>query len=119
MIIFKVTKSQDFTLSLEDTFLEKPQLGVKLIPPLSLLRANLLDLDVNEKVQSFISLMLYFGMILTNNKPITRTNDRLPVRLTKLTLPIIFQFPFVISILPKRKMLRKNLYINTNSPFSQ
>ena len=29
MIISKVTKNQDFTLSLEDTFLEKPQGGVK------------------------------------------------------------------------------------------
>ena len=27
MIILKVTKSQDFTLSLENTFLEKPQRG--------------------------------------------------------------------------------------------
>ena len=27
MIILKVTKKQDFTLSLKDTFLEKPQRG--------------------------------------------------------------------------------------------
>ena len=33
MIILKVTKNQDFTLSLEDTFFEKPQGAVKLIPP--------------------------------------------------------------------------------------
>ena len=32
MIILKVTKSQGFTLSLEDTFFEKPQ-GVKLTAP--------------------------------------------------------------------------------------
>ena len=34
MIILKVTKSQGFTLSLEDTFFEKPQEGggVKLTP---------------------------------------------------------------------------------------
>ena len=31
MIIIKVTKNQGFALSLEDTFLEKPQ-GGKLIP---------------------------------------------------------------------------------------
>ena len=31
--IIKVTKNQDFTLSLEDAFSEKPQRGVKLIPP--------------------------------------------------------------------------------------
>ena len=37
MIILKVTKNKGFTLSLEDTFFEKPQGkgggGVKLIPP--------------------------------------------------------------------------------------
>ena len=30
MIVLKVTKKQSFTLSLEDTFLEKPTEGVKL-----------------------------------------------------------------------------------------
>ena len=36
MIILKVTKNQGFTLSLEDTFLEKPQEGQfdPLFPPL-------------------------------------------------------------------------------------
>ena len=33
MIILKATKNQGFTLSLEDTFLEKAQGGVKLPPP--------------------------------------------------------------------------------------
>ena len=33
MIILKATKNQGFTLSLEDTFLEKSQGGVKLPPP--------------------------------------------------------------------------------------
>ena len=33
-IILKVTKNEDFTLSLEDIFFEKRQGGVKLIPPL-------------------------------------------------------------------------------------
>ena len=37
MMILKVTKNQGFTLSLEDTVLEKPQGGVKLT---SLLRDN-------------------------------------------------------------------------------
>ena len=32
MIIFKVTKNQGFTLSLENTFLEKPQ-GGQIYPP--------------------------------------------------------------------------------------
>ena len=32
-IILKVTKNQGFTLSLEGTFFEKPQGGVKLTPP--------------------------------------------------------------------------------------
>ena len=34
MIILKVTKNQGLTLSLEDTFLEKPQGEVELIPTL-------------------------------------------------------------------------------------
>ena len=33
MTIIKVTKNQGFTLFLEGAFLEKPQGGVKLIPP--------------------------------------------------------------------------------------
>ena len=33
-IILKVIKNQAFTLSLEDTFFEKPQTGVKMTPPL-------------------------------------------------------------------------------------
>ena len=40
-IVLKVTKSQGFTLSLEDTFLETPQGVVKLIPfPPSHFRVN-------------------------------------------------------------------------------
>ena len=35
MIISKVTKNQRFTLSLEDTVLEKPQGGGQIDPPLS------------------------------------------------------------------------------------
>ena len=34
MMILKVTKTQGFTLSLEDTFFEKQQGGVKLTPPI-------------------------------------------------------------------------------------
>ena len=34
MIILKVTKNQGITLCLEDTIFEKPQGGIKLIPPL-------------------------------------------------------------------------------------
>ena len=42
MIILKVTRNQDFTLSLEDTFLENPQsVDGQLIPLLSLLRVKL------------------------------------------------------------------------------
>ena len=33
MIILKVAKNQRFTLSLEDTFFEKPQGGINLNPP--------------------------------------------------------------------------------------
>ena len=33
MIILNVTKNYSFTLSVEDTFFEKPQEKVKLIPP--------------------------------------------------------------------------------------
>ena len=33
MIILKVPKIQDLTLSLEDAFLKKPKEGVKLTPP--------------------------------------------------------------------------------------
>ena len=33
MIIKKVTKNQGFTLSLEDTFFEKPQWGRQIVPP--------------------------------------------------------------------------------------
>ena len=42
MIILKVTKHQGFTLSLEDTFSEKPQGGIKLssLPSPSLLRVK-------------------------------------------------------------------------------
>ena len=45
-IILKVTKNQGFTLSLEDTFFEKPQVGggVKLTPP------PLAVLGLNKKI---------------------------------------------------------------------
>ena len=39
-IRLKVTKKQGFTISQEDTFLEKPQRGFKLTPKPSLLRAK-------------------------------------------------------------------------------
>ena len=39
MMILKVTQKQGFTPSLEDTFLEKPERGVKFIAP-SLLRVK-------------------------------------------------------------------------------
>ena len=40
MIILKVTKNQGFNLSLEDTFLEKPQGGGGQINPQSRFRVN-------------------------------------------------------------------------------
>ena len=63
MIILKVTKKQGFTLSLEDTFFEKPQGEVKLIPPavlglksLSLIIRNCLNsgtfLDESKKANN-------------------------------------------------------------------
>ena len=39
-IILKVTKNQGFTLSVEDTFFEKPQTGVNLTPPPRHIRVN-------------------------------------------------------------------------------
>ena len=39
-VILKVTKKQGFTLSLEDTFLEKPQGGDQIEPPPSHLSVN-------------------------------------------------------------------------------
>ena len=96
---------------------------------------NLLDFDTNKKVQNFVNLMFRFGMISTINKPtrVTRqtasaidhiiTNSIMHTgfksRIIKLTSPIIFQSSFVISILPKRKILRRNLYIYADSPISQ
>ena len=41
MIILKVTKKQDFTLSLEDTVLEKPHGGSQIDPLPSCLRVNM------------------------------------------------------------------------------
>ena len=93
---------------------------------------NLLDFFANKKVQNFLNLMFRFEMIPTINKPthVTRQTARAPLiissqtfyctlglnqGLEKLTSPIILQFSFVISILPQRKMLRRNLYINVDS----
>ena len=41
MVILKATKKSDLHLFLEEIFLEKPQNGVKLSPPPSLLRVNM------------------------------------------------------------------------------
>ena len=46
MVILKVTKKQGFTLSLEDTLLEKPQTGGSQIDPTNLFRVKRLHLTV-------------------------------------------------------------------------
>ena len=46
MIILKVTKNQGFTLSVEDTFFEKPQGGSNWPPPPSRFRVNLFMYNV-------------------------------------------------------------------------
>ena len=53
MIILKVTKNRSFTLSLEDTILEK-QRGVKLIPP-----PDFLELNLASKVGYFLYLFTH------------------------------------------------------------
>ena len=99
------------------------------------LNINLLDFDANKKTQNFVNLMFRFGMIPTKNKPtrVTRqtacaidyiiTNSIMHTGFISETIKtdISDHFPifFVISILLKRKMLRKNLYINADSPISQ
>ena len=79
--------------------------------------------------------MFHFGMIPTINRPtrVTRhsaraitdiiTNSIMHTGFKSGTIKtdISDHFPifFYISILPKRKMLRRNLYINADSPNSQ
>ena len=99
------------------------------------LNINLLDFDANKKIQNFVNLMFPFGMIPTKNKPTRvtrRTTSTIDYIITNSIMHTGFRsetiktdisdhFPifFVISILPKRKMLRRNLYINADSPISQ
>ena len=99
------------------------------------LNINLLDFDANKKIQNFVNLMFRFGMIPTKNKParvtrqtacaidyiITNSIMHTGFRSETIKTDISDHFPifFVISILLKRKMLRKNLYINADSPISQ
>ena len=52
LMILKVTKNQGFTLSLEDTFLEKPQ------PP-SLLRAWAFDFQFQKQKQTYIYIYIH------------------------------------------------------------
>ena len=59
--ILKVTKSQVFTLSLEDTFLEKPQGEGKVDPSPSRLRAKR-----NKRKIFRAQLIIYDGLMLRN-----------------------------------------------------
>ena len=53
MIVLKATKNHDFTVSLKNTFLEKPQGGVKLTPLyLNLLRISFKIYDVTAWLTS-------------------------------------------------------------------
>ena len=77
-----------------------------------------------KNVQNFVNLMFHFEMIPTINKPMRVTRQTASAidhiiksimhtefksEIIKLSSPTIFQFSFVISMLPKRKMLRMNL----------
>ena len=48
MITLKVTKNQDFTLSLEDTFFEKPQGGGGQIDPPVILGLKTVPIDLSK-----------------------------------------------------------------------
>ena len=43
MTRLKIAKKQGFAFSLEDIFPEKPQKGVKLTPPLTIFRVNMVS----------------------------------------------------------------------------
>ena len=64
-IILKVTKSQGFTLSLEDTFFKKPQEGVKLTPPSRFRVKNSSQIIVRkqskQKTESKDGIQMYLG----------------------------------------------------------
>ena len=53
MIILKATKKQDFTLFLENTFLQKSQREFKVIPPSRLFRVNLFSVLSSREVDGF------------------------------------------------------------------
>ena len=53
MIILKATKKQDFTLFLENSFLQKSQREFKVIPPSRLFRVNLFSVLSSREVDGF------------------------------------------------------------------
>ena len=57
MIMLKGTKKQGFTLSVEDTFFEKPQEKVKLTPTPSLCPAVLELNSKNSFIEQFVSVL--------------------------------------------------------------
>ena len=59
MIILKATKNQGFTPSLEDTFLEKSQGGVKLPPPKAFSGLNRSATRESTCIYQFITINVY------------------------------------------------------------
>ena len=55
-IILKVTKKQDFNLSLQDTFFEKPQGGVKLNPRPSCFMVNNMQINFKNMIYEKLNL---------------------------------------------------------------
>ena len=94
---------------------------------------NLLNIDVNKKVS--VNLIFRFRVIPTINKPtcvsrkIASTIDHIitnsimhtgfKLGITKTDIYDYIPIFFFISILIKRKMLRRTLYINADYPISQ
>ena len=66
MMILKVTQKQSLTPSLEDTFLEKPEWGVKLTAP-SLLRVTSFEYYNLHQIR-------YYNKILVKRKAFLRTH---------------------------------------------
>ena len=63
-IILKVTKKQDFTLSIEDTFFEKPQEVVKLTPSPSRFRVNVGNKYKSRELEHQIQVNPYYQLAL-------------------------------------------------------
>ena len=64
MIILKVTKNQCFTISLEDTFFEKPQGRFKLTPSHFRIKITILDLLLLFKSKSSTYQIIFLELIL-------------------------------------------------------